>query len=155
LTQTTQLFFLFFHAPSAALAAFTHEACYHLDLVRQNNLDTFCYYPGVLRKNRPCTNDQLQTILDAHVNNALGSGLSIAYYSAEDGADLGNVGWNGWNTTTSPVAVCLSGAIDNLPNAFVSTCRYSTRDDDFDDPRAHVPECWVNLPQQRVVDGCY
>ncbi|KAH7096712.1 hypothetical protein BKA62DRAFT_603566, partial [Auriculariales sp. MPI-PUGE-AT-0066] len=148
--------FLIFNPASTAFAAFTHEAHYHLDSIRQNSLGAFCFYPGVLRDERPCTSNQLRIILDTHINNALGSGLSIAYYSTEDGAILGGTGWADWKTTTSPVAVCLSGAINDLPNAFVSTCRFSAGDDDLEDSHGvHVPECAMNLPQQRLTDGCY
>ncbi|KAH7096714.1 hypothetical protein BKA62DRAFT_489449 [Auriculariales sp. MPI-PUGE-AT-0066] len=147
-------FFAFRHV-SAVQAAFTHNTVYRLDSVRQNYAGTFCFYPGVLVSERPCADSRLQSVLDAHVNNALGSGLSIAYYSTEDGAILGGAEWNAWNTTTLRVALCLSGAVNYLPNAFVSTCHYSMRDDDFEDPQARASECAVNLPQQRVTDGCY
>ncbi|KAH7096738.1 hypothetical protein BKA62DRAFT_820963 [Auriculariales sp. MPI-PUGE-AT-0066] len=157
LANRLRTFFLLlvFNAAPVALAAFTHEAHYHLDWIRQNSAGTLCYYPGVPVKERPCVDDHLKNILDAHVNNALGSGLSIAYYSTEDGTILGGAGWDDWNTTTLPVAVCLSGAVGCLADTYVSTCRYSTREDDFGDPLAHVPECAKNLPQQRVTDGCY
>ncbi|KAH7096740.1 hypothetical protein BKA62DRAFT_820985 [Auriculariales sp. MPI-PUGE-AT-0066] len=130
---------LVLNAAPFALAAFTHEAHYHLDWIRQNSAGTLCYYPGVPVKERPCVDVHLKDILDAHVNNALGPGLSIAYYSTEDGTILGGAGWDDRNMTTLPV----------------HTCRYSTREDDFGDPLAHVPECAKNLPQQRVTDGCY
>ncbi|KAH7096708.1 hypothetical protein BKA62DRAFT_718744 [Auriculariales sp. MPI-PUGE-AT-0066] len=149
------LLFALTFAPKSTHTAITHEAIYRLDWVRQNYAGTFCFYPGVRSNRRSCTDPLLAAMLQTHVNNARGPGLSVAYYSANDGAILGGAEWGAWNTSFQPVVLCLSGAVDTFADTFVSVCRYATRNDDHDDPLAHAAECSNNYSPQRVSDGCY
>ena len=94
-------------------------------------------------------------LINAHVNNDHGPGLSIAYYDLADASVLGGVGWAEWDAMVLPVGVCMSGAIDSFANTYSTICRFAMTDNDHETPSAHVTECSVNRPQLRVTDGCY
>jgi len=94
-------------------------------------------------------------LLDAHINNNIGPGLSIAYYDLNDDSVLGGAGWADWDSVVLPVGVCMSGAVNALANTYSTTCRFTITDNDHDIPFAHDTECTINRPQLRVVDGCY
>ena len=102
-----------------------------------------------------CNNSTLSALLDAHVANDRGPGLSIAYYDVKDRSVLGGVAWADWDAVVLPVGVCLSGAVDSLANAYSTTCRFSVTDGDHDIPSAHIAKCTISRPQMRVTDGCY
>jgi len=91
-------------------------------------------------------------VLNAHINNKQGAGLSIAYYDPEDGSVLGGAGWTGWDTVALPVGVCMNGQVND---AYTTTCRFTTTDNDHDTPASHLGECAVNRAQLRVADGSY
>jgi len=99
--------------------------------------------------------------MSAHMNNARGAGLSIAYYDLIDHSTLGGASWSGWNDTTLPTGLCMTGAA-NSPSTrttngpqYLTVCRFADRDNDHDIPSAHVQECAIALPQAFVEDGCY
>lgn len=94
-------------------------------------------------------------MLNTHIKNDHGPGLSIAYYDPADGTVLGSAGWTNWDIVALPVGVCLSGQVDGVDNAYTTTCRFTITDDDHDTPSVHTQECAVNCAQLRVADGCY
>ena len=146
--------------PSPAYAAFTRDALWKLDEIRHNYAGSFCFQPGTVHE-RTCTNDTLASLMSAHINNTRGAGLSIAYYDLVDYSTLGGASWNGWNDTTLPSGLCMTGA-ENSPSTrttngpqYLTVCRFADRDNDHDVPSAHVQECAIALPQAFVEDGCY
>ncbi|KAH7092800.1 hypothetical protein BKA62DRAFT_834634 [Auriculariales sp. MPI-PUGE-AT-0066] len=141
---------------STASAAFTRDALYHLDQIRPNPTGTYCFYPRTLPgRLTSCFDHALSALLDIHVNNARGSGLSILYYDTFDFTVLGGAHWKGWNTTRGQVGVCLSGAIEGIDGSYLTICRFAAGDDDHSSPPAQALRCAIDRPQQRVVDGCY
>jgi len=147
---------LLFLAAHTANAAITHPARWRLDAIEQTYAGTWCFRPGT---NPPpthaCNNSTLTVLLNAHVNNDHGPGLSIAYYDLKDASVLGGVGWADWDAMMLPVGVCMSGAVDSFANTYSTTCRFAMSDNDHETPSAHITECSVNRPQLRVTDGCY
>ncbi|KAH7063006.1 hypothetical protein BKA62DRAFT_737356 [Auriculariales sp. MPI-PUGE-AT-0066] len=143
-------------ATTVVRAAFTRDASFRFDWVRKHPSGSFCFHPGSLSSHTPCTDIVLSALLDAHINNDHGPGLSIMYYSTHQQlALLGGVDWSDWNTTSSPVGICQSGVVTDIQDAYLTTCRFATRDDDHNDPFAHARECSLDRPQHRVADGCY
>ncbi|KAH7102695.1 hypothetical protein BKA62DRAFT_769549 [Auriculariales sp. MPI-PUGE-AT-0066] len=148
--------FLLLLATTTVRAAFTHDALFHLDWIRKHNAGSYCFHPGTLPgRSGFCSDVTLDALLDVHTSLDHGPGLSIAYYSLPDLTVLGGAGWSGWNTTSGPVGLCLSGVIEGIPDAYVTKCRFATRDNDQEDPFSHSRECALDVPQKRVVDGCY
>jgi len=94
-------------------------------------------------------------MLNTHIKNDHGPGLTIAYYDTADGSALGGPGWADWDTVALPVGVCMSGQVDGVDNAYATICRFTIADNDHDTPASHVGECAVNRAQLRVADGCY
>ena len=143
-------------APSLGEAAFTHPALWNIDAIKQTYAGTWCYIPGVSSAHEPpCTDATLNALIGAHIGNAHGAGLSIAYYSIEDFSTLGGAGWASWDVVGLPVGVCMSGAVDGIANAYSTTCRFAFKDNDHSSPSAHAEKCTVNRAQLRVIDGCY
>ncbi|KAH7096248.1 hypothetical protein BKA62DRAFT_662934 [Auriculariales sp. MPI-PUGE-AT-0066] len=139
-----------------ASAAFTRDALYHLDQIRPSPTGTYCFHPRTLPgRLTPCFDQALSSLLDIHVNNARGSGLSILYYDTFDLTVLGGAHWKGWNTTRGQVGVCLSGEIEGIDGSYLTICRFAAGDDDHSSPPAQAVRCAIDRPQQRVVDGCY
>ncbi|KAH7108548.1 hypothetical protein BKA62DRAFT_764600 [Auriculariales sp. MPI-PUGE-AT-0066] len=137
-------------------AAFTRDALFHLDWVRKNPAGPYCFHPNTLPgRSGSCVDPALDALLATHTSPDRGPGISIAYYDLRNLAVLGGADWNGWNMTSGPVGLCLSGAVEGTPDAFLTKCRFASRDDDQDDPTAHARECVSNIPQRRVLDGCY
>jgi len=137
-------------------AAITRPAQWRLDSLEQTYAGAWCFRPGSNPPSaRACTNSTLTALLDIHVKNSRGPGLSIAYYDPKDGSVLGGAGWADWDTLVLPVGVCMSGAVDAFANTYSTTCRFAMNDNDHETPSAHVTECSVNRPQSRVTDGCY
>ena len=106
-----------------------------------------------------CQRPALQALLDIHIKNKNGAGLSIAYYDLKDASALGGAEWHGWNNTALPVGLCMSGAVATPSGSgktrYLTVCRFATCDDDQDLPSAHTDECIIVQPQQYVADGCY
>lgn len=137
-------------------AALTSPTHWKLDEIEITYAGTPCFRPGPNPASaRPCSNSTLIALLDAHIKNDRGLGLSIAYYDLKDQSVLGGAGWADWDAVVLPVGVCLSGAVDALTNAYITTCRFALTDNDHDIPSMHATECTVGRPQLRVVDGCY
>jgi len=137
-------------------AALSRSAYWKLDKIEQTYAGTWCFHPGAgARSPRGCSNSTLSALLDAHVENDHGPGLSIAYYSLADWSVLGGASWADWDIMVSPVGICMSGSIDGLANVYSTTCRFSATNNDHDIPSVHLPECTVGRPQRRVTDGCY
>jgi len=153
--QTCPLLFLLFAATLSVNAAFTRPARWKLDNIEQTYAGSWCYRPGASSNSRGlCSNSTLKVLLDAHIQNGHGAGLSIAYYDLSDGSAVGGAGWTSWDTVTIPVGVCMSGQVDGL-EAYTTTCRFSIADNDHDKSSSHLWECAVNQVQPRVADGCY
>ena len=102
-----------------------------------------------------CGNSTLSALLNTHIKNVDGPGLSIAYYDVTDSSVLGGVGWDDWDVVMLPVGVCMSGSVDGLPTVFSTTCRFTATNNDHDIPSAHLSECSIGRSQLRVTDGCY
>jgi len=137
-------------------AAFTRPARWKLDTVEQTYAGSWCYRPGAdAISHGRCSNSTLNVLLNAHIDNNHGAGLSIAYYDPTDGSILGGAGWTNWDIVVLPVGVCLSGQVGGLDDAYTTTCRFTITDDDHDIATSHIGECAVNRPQLRVADGCY
>ncbi|KAH7092798.1 hypothetical protein BKA62DRAFT_722432 [Auriculariales sp. MPI-PUGE-AT-0066] len=148
--------FLFLIITDTTSAAFTREAAYRLDQVRPNSAGTYCFHPRTLPgRIASCMDQSLSMLLDIHVNNKHGPGLSISYYDTQDLSVLGGADWREWNTTSGPVGVCLSGSIEGIEGSYLTFCRYATSDDDHSSRTAQAVKCSIDRPQQRVVDGCY
>lgn len=94
-------------------------------------------------------------LLDAHINNGRGAGISIAFFDIQDASVLGGAGWADWASVALPVGVCLSGQVEGLDDAYTTTCRFTITDNDHNIPSAHALECTISRPQLRVTDGCY
>ena len=141
---------------SFAEAAFTHPARWKLDSIEETYAGTWCFHPGPNPSFASiCANTTLNVLLNIHLLNELGAGLSIAYYDLEDGSVLGGAGWSGWRAVGRPVGLCTSGAVTGLGNAFRTICRFATTDDDLENLDAHAQECMMPHAQLRVTDGCY
>jgi len=97
----------------------------------------------------------LSALLDVHITNNQGAGLSIAYYDLVDFSVLGGADWNNWGAVTLPVGVCMAGRVDGLEKTFSTTCRFAVTDNDHETPSSHAEECIVSRPQLRIIDGCY
>lgn len=137
-------------------AAFTRPTHWKLNSIEPTYAGTPCFHPGPDPAfTRSCSNTTLSALLNAHINNNHGAGLSIAYYDLLDISVLGGAGWTDWDDVAPPVGVCMSGAVTGLDNIYSTTCRFSVTDDDHDIPSAHTEECSVGRPQLRVIDGCY
>ena len=153
--QTCSLLFLLFVAALPVNAAFSRPARWKLDNIEQTYAGSWCYRPGASSTSRgPCSNSTLKVLLDAHIKNDHGAGLSIAYYDLADGSAIGGASWTSRDTVALPVGVCMSGQVDGL-EAYTTTCRFSSTDNDHDTPDSHLWECAVNKSQLRVADGCY
>jgi len=147
---------VFLLSASLAKAAFTHPARWKLDSIEETYASTWCFHSGpnpTLKST--CANTMLNALLNFHLNNELGAGLSIAYYDLKDGSVLGGAGWSGWRVVERPVGLCMSGAVTGLDNAFRTICRFATTDDDLESPDTHAQECMMSRAQLRVTDGCY
>jgi len=139
-----------------ANAAFSRPAYWKLDTIEQTHAGAWCFHPATgAASARTCGNPTLSALLDAHIKNDYGPGLSIAYYDLADLSVLGGVGWTGWDIVVLPVGVCMSGLVDGLANVYSTTCRFTVADNDHDTPSAHLTECTIGRPQLRVTDGCY
>ena len=150
------LVLILFIAASLAEAAFSHSALWKLDSVDETYAGTWCFHPGPNPTfSSACANATLGALLDIHLHNSFGSGLSIAYYDPADGSVLGGAGWLGWRSVELPVGVCMSGAVNGLDNNFRTVCRFAIADNDHDSPDAHAQECMMPRAQFRVTDGCY
>jgi len=136
-----------------------------VDSIVQKDADTWCFRPGDSLPTQPplaCNNATLSTLMDAHINNTLSSGLSIAYYDLGDASVLGGASWADWNSTALPVGLCMSGAVADGTVAgqearYVTVCRFTDHDRDHDYNYASAKElqCIAALPQKFVSDGCY
>jgi len=136
-------------------AAFTRPARWKLDDIEQTYAGSWCCRPGASSTLRSgCSNSTLKVLLDAHIKNDYGAGLSIAYYDLTHGSAIGGASWASWDTIALPVGVCMSGQVDGL-EAYTTTCRFSIADNDHGTPSSHLWECADNRPQLRVADGCY
>ena len=143
-------------AASLAKAAFTRPALSKLDSIDKTYAGTWCFHPGPNPTSlSACANATLGALLSIHLQNAFGSGLSIAYYDLADGSVLGGSGWSGWDSVEPLVGVCMSGAVNGLDNNFRTICRFAIADNDHDSPDAHAQQCVVPRAQLRVTDGCY
>ena len=150
------LVLILFPVVSLAEAAFTHPAHWKLDSIDSTYAGTWCFRPGPNPTfSSACANATLGALLDIHLHNSFGSGLSIAYYDLDDGSVFGGAGWSGWDSVELPVGVCMSGAVNGLDNVFRTICRFAITDNDHDSPDAHAQECVVPRAQLRVTDGCY
>ena len=49
----------------------------------------------------------------------------------------------------------MSGQVSGVNDAYTTTCRFTTTDNDHDTPASHLGECAINRAQLRVADGCY
>ena len=147
---------LLFLAARATNAAFTRSAHWKLDDIELTYAGTPCFRPGPNpASTRLCGNSTLIALLDIHIKNDRGPGLSIAYYDLKDRSVLGGASWADWDTGVLPVGVCMSGAVDTLANEYSTICRFTAANDDHDSAAAHLNECTVSRPQMRVTDGCY
>ena len=136
--------------------AFTHPAQWKLDEIEQTHAGTWCYRPGSSPAHtRQCANNTLSALLEAHISNDHGAGLSIAFYDLEDLSVFGGASWANWDDVALPVGVCTSGRVDGLDDTYSTTCRFAVADNDHATPSAHAEECIINRPQLRVTDGCY
>jgi len=150
------LFPLLFVATLPVNGAFTRPARWKLDNIEQTYAGSWCYRPGASSPSHGhCINSTLKMVLNAHIKNSHGPGLSIAYYDLVDGSVLGGAGWTNWDIVVLPVGVCMSGQVDGVDDAYTTTCRFTTTDNDHDTPASHLTDCAVNRAQLRVADGCY
>jgi len=137
-------------------AAFTRPALWKLDSINKTYAGTWCFHPGPNPTFASiCANATLSALLETHLRNNLGPGLSIAYYDLKDGSVLGGASWTNWDAVSLPIGVCTSGRVEGLDNAFSTTCRFAVTDNDHDTASTHAEECTINRPQLRVTDGCY
>lgn len=123
-------------------AAFSRFAHWRLDTIEQTYAGARCFHPGAKpTPGHACIDSTLGSLLDAHIMNDQGSGLSIAYYDLADRSVLGGAGWADWDNVVLPVGLCMSGAIGGLVDVYSTICRFSITDDDHDMPSAHIQEC--------------
>jgi len=150
------LFFLLFVGALPINAAFTRLARWRLDVIEQTYAGSWCYRPGASpTSDGHCSNSTLAALLNAHVKNNHGAGLSIAYYDLADCSVIGGAGWANWDIVALPVGVCMSGQVSGLDDVYTTTCRFTVADNDHDTPASHIVECNSNRAQLRVADGCY
>jgi len=137
-------------------AAFTRPALWKLDSIGKTYAGTWCFHPGPNPTvDSICANATLSELLKTHLHNNCGPGLSIAYYDLKDGSVLGGADWINWDAVALPIGICTSGQVEELDDAFSTTCRFTVTDNDHDIPSAHIEECSINHSQLRVIDGCY
>jgi len=137
-------------------SVYSRPAYWKLDTIEQTYAGTWCFHPGVgAGRGHECNNSTLSALLDVHIKNVDGPGLSIAYYDLADSSVLGGAGWADWDIVVLPVGVCMSGSVDGLATVYSTTCRFTATDNDHDIPSAHFEECTVGRSQLRVTDGCY
>jgi len=137
-------------------ASFTRHSQWKMDEIDQTLAGAWCFKPGPSPSiARDCTNHNLSTLLDGHVKNDRGLGLSIVYYDLHDGSVLGGAGWFRWEHVALPIAVCMSGAVTGVGSAYRTICRLAMENDDHDRELVHEQECSIDLPQRHVIDCCY
>ena len=150
------LFLCLFLVALPVNGAFTRPAQWRLGEIEQTHAGTWCYRPGPSPAHaHQCRNDTLRALLDTHINNIHGAGLSICFYDLADLSVLRGAGWANWDAVTQPVGVCMTGLVVGLENTFSTTCRFTVTDDDQQTPSVHTEECIVSRPQLRVIDGSY
>lgn len=128
-----------------ALAAFTQPTSYLENTVKENAQGAWCWYPQPGETSTTVCGPDFSDNLYNHLETT----VSIGYYGL-DGTRYGGAEWSvPAMESTGNLTLCVSGRADD--GTYQTACMFVVADNSLPISR----DCWVDMAQAIVTDGCY